>query len=220
MKQLIVYFDFISPYAWLAIGEAPQRLARFDVQLEFRPVVFSKLLDAAGLVGPVESDAKRPNAILDVMRCAQALGRKIEAPPEHPFRSIEALRTVCLFQDDPLQPQLVRALTDTAWEQGKDLTDIDLLAAVVAAVGLDPTDLEQRIAQPEVKNRLFAFTAEAIEAGAFGVPSFLLDGELFWGHDRIDQIERRLEGEPPPNPEKLREILDRPVRLRRKKLGR
>ena len=75
---------------------------RHAVDWEVRPLVYAALLDAHGLVGPVETSAKRRYTMGDVVRCAGELGLPVVGPPEHPFRSIEALRTLVLFREEPL----------------------------------------------------------------------------------------------------------------------
>ena len=115
-------------------------------------------------------------------------------PPEHPFRSLEALRAVCVFAEDPLAVRLVVALAHACWGEGRDLTDRSVIGEVVAGVGLDETALGDRIADPEAKRRLREHTEGALSAGVFGVPTFRYDGELFWGNDRMGQLAAWLAG--------------------------
>jgi 2-hydroxychromene-2-carboxylate isomerase len=167
------------------------------VRWELRPVVYAALLEDHGLVGPVETAAKRRYTIHDVARSARRLGLRLVGPPAHPFRSIEALRTLVLFRDDPRALRLAVALSDACWSGGRALTDLGVLSGVVSGVGLDAADLGERIAAGPIKEALRRSTDEALAQGVFGVPTFVLDGELFWGHDRMDQLAGRLSGEPP-----------------------
>jgi 2-hydroxychromene-2-carboxylate isomerase len=157
-------------------------------------VVYAALLDAHGLVGPAETEAKRRYTFEDVARSARRQGLTLSGPPAHPFRSIEALRTVLLFRETPEALALARALSDACWGKGRDLTDVRVLEETVAAVGLRADDLAARLGDPAVKEALRARTAEAIEQGVFGVPAFRLEGEIFWGHDRMDHLGERLSG--------------------------
>lgn len=210
MDRVRLYVDFVSPYAWLALTRVERLQREAPAAFELRPVVYAALLDHAGLVGPAESAVKRVYTFHDVARCAREAGRRFEGPPAHPFRSIEALRTACLFADGPQALPLAVALADAAWAEGSDLTDLAELERIVADRGLDASDLARRIAAPEIKARLRSFTEEAIACGVFGVPTFVYRGELFWGHDRIDALARRVGGEPPPQTDPVRSMLERP----------
>lgn len=210
MKPVDVYFDFISPYAYLAFEALPGLEARHQVSLRYRPIVFGAVLSARGLVGPVENEAKRRYTYVDVLRRARAQGVPFAGVPAHPFRSLEALRTVCLFAGDDRLGDLVRGIARAGWGEGRDLTQVETLAEVVASVGLDAGDLGQRIQAPEIKRALVEGTRGALQAGVFGVPTFGHDGELFWGHDRMNDLERRLAGEGPVDVGLIEDLLARP----------
>ena len=191
-------FDLISPYSWLALTRAAAFAEQHGVHWRLRPVVYGAILDATGLIGPGEQPAKRRAMAADVARWAHALGLRFTGPPAHPFRSLEALRTVCLFADDPRALALSRALAGACWEDGRDLTDPAVLADVVGSVGLDAGDLRARIGAPAIKARLRQNTDTALAAGVFGVPTFLVDGQLFWGQDRLAMLADHLAGRLPP----------------------
>ena len=164
------------------------------VDWQLRPVVYGALLSATGLVGPAEVQIKRRYTFRDITRTARMLGVPLVGPPEHPFRSLEALRTVCVFAQDPLALPLVVALAHACWGEGRDLTDLAAIGEVVAGVGLDNTALRDRIGEPAVKESLREHTDGALAAGVFGVPTFRYGDELFWGNDRLPQLVASLEG--------------------------
>ncbi len=194
MRTIPFYFDLVSPYSWLALRQVETFAAHHGVAFSPRPVVYAALLEAAGLVGPVESPTKRAYTFTDVVRCARRLGLPITGPPAHPFRSLQALRVACLFRREQGGLALCAALAHAAWGEGRDLEDPSVLAGVVEAAGLPAGKLEERCRTPEIKEDLRRLTAEAVAAGVFGVPTFVLDGELFWGHDRLDHLADRLSG--------------------------
>jgi 2-hydroxychromene-2-carboxylate isomerase len=196
-RRVRVYFDFVSPYSYLALTQLGAFGARHGVAWEPLPVFYAALLDASHLVGPAESLVKRRYTLTDVLRAAELLGVPLAGPPAHPFRSLEALRVATLFGDDPRALELDVALATACWAEGRDLTDWETLASIVEHAGFDAADLEARASAPAVKAALRDRTASAIEAGVFGVPTFALDGELFWGHDRMEHLAARLEGRLP-----------------------
>jgi 2-hydroxychromene-2-carboxylate isomerase len=213
------YFDFLSPYSALALLRAEAFAEEHAVRWHVRPVMLSAILDAAGLPGGAEVPAKRAFVAQDVARRASELGLEIVGPPELPFLSFDALRVATLFADDPRALALCVALTRAAWCEGRALTEPAVLADAVSSVGLDAEDLARRILDRAVKRRLRAFTDEAIAAGAFGVPTFAWEGELFWGQDRLDQLAGRLAGRIPPPRVQAEAFLAKPSGFDRRKLG-
>ncbi len=210
MKRVSLYFDFISPYVDLALHDVPEIEAAAGGPIECVPVVFGAILKETGLVGPVEVEAKRRYTFQDVLRRALSLGRSMVGPPSHPFVTLAALRTVCAFQGDERAPALVERLSRACWGEGRDLTDPAVIEAAVADVGLPTEQLKDRIKNPEMKNRLRANTARALEQGAFGIPTFELENELFWGHDRVPDLLDRLRGVAPPDAAHVASMVARP----------
>lgn len=192
------YVDFISPYTYLALAQARRFEREHGVRFEPRPVVYAKLLEATGLVGPAQVEVKRRYTFADILRCAHRQGVPLVGPPAHPFRSLEALRTVVLHREHPRVLDLVVALATACWAERRDLTDVAVIADVTTRAGFDASDLAARIAAPDVKDALAASTAEAIERGVFGVPTFAVDREMFWGHDRMAHLADYLAGRLPP----------------------
>lgn len=218
MRSIVLYFDFVSPYSWLALMQAATFAQRHGVTWDPRPVVYAKLLEFHGLIGPAETEAKRRYTFADISRCAELLGLHLEGPPAHPFRSLEALRVALVFREAPQRLQLCAGMAQACWGEGSDLTDPAVLRRCVRAAGLDDAQLEERIADPETKRRLALSTEEARRRGVFGVPTFALDAELFWGHDRLGQLAARLQGTLGPPGERLQRMLDRPFGVRRRRV--
>jgi len=195
------YLDFVSPYTWIALMRADAVAREQRIRWEMRPIVYSALLDAHGLVGPVERPAKRTYTFHDVARTAQHLGLRFEGPP---------VRTQFLFRDAPQAHRLATNLADTCWGQGRPLTDMGVIEEAVDEAGLEAMDLARRIAESEIKDGLREQTERALRLGIFGVPTFEFDGELFWGHDRMDQLVRRMQGIAPPAAKLAGPFLTRP----------
>jgi len=219
MRAVPFYFDFVSPYSWLALERAPLFAREHGIRFDPRPVVYAKLLEAHGLLGPAETDAKRRYTYFDVARCARRAGLRLEGPPAHPFRSLEALRVAVLYRNTPHAMDLAVALAHACWAEGRDLCDAAVLERTVDAVGLDAARLSDRAADPAVKRELQRLTEEALALGLFGVPSFVVDGDVFWGHDRIDQLAERLAGGRSLSSEEADRLLARPRAVVRRGTG-
>lgn len=205
-----LYFDFISPYSYLALTQVERFGDEHGIAWTVRPILYAAVLDRRGLIGPAEEPVKREYTTRDIVRAADRLAVPLVGPPEHPFNSLAALRTVCVFQDDPRALRLAVHLSSMCWGEGQPLTHPETLIAAVDECRLPASGLAERIASPEIKDRLLANTEESLEAGVFGVPTFVWKRELFWGHDRIEHLADRLAGRLGSPEERARAIAARP----------
>jgi 2-hydroxychromene-2-carboxylate isomerase len=174
----IWYFDIISPFAHIALMRLDEIRAHRPVVL--RPIVFGAVLKACGQLGPAEIASKRVHTYRLATHAAAAAGVPFRFPPAHPFNPLAMLRLLTALDGGEAA---VRAAFAQVWGQGRDANDSAVLAAVAEAAG-DP-DAMNRIGEQPVKDGLRAATEEAIAAGIFGVPSLLIDGEIFWGVDAM-----------------------------------
>jgi 2-hydroxychromene-2-carboxylate isomerase len=186
------HFDFISPYSYLALTQVESFGERHDIEWKVRPVLYAAILEATGLVGPAEQPIKRQYTARDIIRAADLVGVPIIGPPAHPFNPLMALRTVCLYQDDPRGLELAVGLASLCWGQGRPLTKYRVLEEALEAMGLKTADLATRVNASTTKAQLRANTTQALAAGVFGVPTFVWQGEIFWGHDRMNHLSDRL----------------------------
>lgn len=194
-SPLLFYFDFVSPYAYLAATQVPALAARHGRELTMVPVVFAKLLDAHGTVGPAEVPAKRIYVFKDAWRKARRLGLgPLVPPPSHPFNPLLALRVATLPMESAEKVRLVRALFDATWKSGSGVDTEERVVAAAASAGFDGAALVQNAQAPDNKERLKTATAEAVKLGIFGVPTLVVEGEIFWGIDGLELAEDLLAG--------------------------
>lgn len=208
-------FDFLSPYAYLAWTRIHSIAEAHGREVEPVPVVFGALLEAHGTLGPAEVDAKRRYLVRDVLRIARAWHVPIAPPRAIPFRSLTALRLATLPLDRSARRVLIDRLYAGAWARGEDLADRAVLAAIAAELGHDGEALLARAESAENKDALRRATEDAVAAGAFGVPTVLVGGEMFWGCDALPHLERWLAGERAVTPELLARWSEVPVGVRR-----
>lgn len=188
------YFDPVSPYAWLA-ANALDRIEAAGAQIVFQPVLFAALLNAHGNIGPAEVPAKRAYIFRDVMREAARAGLPFKGPPGHPFNPLQALRMCLAVTRQDERRRFALAVMSACWEHGQDVSDPAVLLKVADSCGLNGPALQAAAQQPAVKMQLQAETENAIADGVFGVPTFRVGAELFWGGDRIDALIRYLHGD-------------------------
>jgi 2-hydroxychromene-2-carboxylate isomerase len=176
------YFDFVSPYSYIAL----HRLEELPSPVAHRPVLFAGLLNRWGQKGPAEIPAKRRWTYRWCTWWAKGLGIPFRFPAAHPFNPLQHLR-LALACDS--RPEAVKRIFSSIWMSGEHADDPGRFAALCRELSIDPI----RLADPGVKDKLRKNTEEAAERGVFGVPSFVADGEVFWGADAIDFLKAFLE---------------------------
>ncbi len=192
------YFDFLSPYAYLAWRELPALSKVTNLDFKPTPVLFAAMLNQWGHKGPAEIPPKRVYVMKNALRLGHRLGHPIEPPPEHPFNPILPLRIAGL--DEPRQSDIIDALFRAVWNGGPGIADEIRVRQVLDKAGFDGPDLVHRAGQPLAKARLRENTDAAIAAGVFGVPTFVVEGELFWGVDSLPDVVAFAQGKDPVNP--------------------
>lgn len=191
MKQITCHFDFISPYAYLAFEELPRALQGVSHCVRYRPVLFAGLLKHHGQLGPAEIDGKRDWTYRQVLWLAHAHGIPMQMPASHPFNPLPLLRLAiaCDAQGEPNRhvcETIFRHVWCSGLVAGDPLRIEQLMQALQPA--RDPAD-------ESVKAQLKAHTDDAIARGLFGVPTFEVDGKLFWGFDSLPMLRAYLQGD-------------------------
>jgi 2-hydroxychromene-2-carboxylate isomerase len=177
--RVVWVYDVISPFAYLSLPRLKEFSGR--ATLEPRPVLFAALLDHFGQRGPAELSSKRRFTYRFVLWRARRLKLPMRLPPAHPFNPLAALRLIIAAGSDLRAAETV--LT-AAFRDGRDLGDPQVIEALAHELGV--TEPQAQLADPAVKARLRANTDWAIARGIFGVPTFVIGEEFFWGHDAID----------------------------------
>ena len=208
-KNIIFYYDSISPYAWLGWKYFQKIKNRKDVNIEVVPVLFAGLLNFHKNIGAAEIPAKRIAIFSDIIRKAELSHFKFKGPPSHPFNPLKSLR-VCLAFSDPKRIQYTDLLLSGVWEDGEDATSEDFLGGLISKCGEDPGKILKFSNDPKVKNQLRENTENCAKNNIFGVPTFEIGSHLFWGADQIPLIESYLDGKLDLKLDEIDEFLSRP----------
>ncbi|WP_299510329.1 2-hydroxychromene-2-carboxylate isomerase [uncultured Limnohabitans sp.] len=191
MKTIHFYFDFISPYAWLGFDALPQALQGISHRVVHKPVLFAAMLKHHGQLGPAEMPSKRDWTYRQVLWLARQQGTALQLPAMHPFNPLGLLRLAiaCGAQGQPSR-YVCEKIFRHVWCTGQDAADAERLPELAA--NLNPA---QDASAPSVKQALQAHSAEAIALGVFGVPTWVVDGRLFWGQDALPMLRAYLQGD-------------------------
>lgn len=205
------FFDYVSPYAYLAWTQLPALAERHGRTVEPLPVLFAGVLNTLGTTGPAEVKQKRFYIYKHTARLAHELGVPFAFPAAHPFNPLLALRVTAAVQDVEARRRLVSALYAAVWAGGGGLLQPEHVAEVVASVGLDAQALLAAAQTPAVKDQVRRNTEELLALDGFGVPTLVADGELFFGVDSLSHLERFLRGEDPLSREERERLRTLPV---------
>jgi 2-hydroxychromene-2-carboxylate isomerase len=175
------YFDFISPYAYLQLMDF-NRLPD-SLEIRYRPVLFAGLLGHWGQKGPAEIPGKRRQTNRQCQWMAERAGIPFKFPPAHPFNPLRPLR-LCIALGT--EPAVIGAIFEFIFAEGRDIESDDDWKTLAERLEID--DADALVSQPEVKSALRENTEEAIRRGVFGVPTFVVREELFWGSDMTDML--------------------------------
>ncbi len=191
-RDVILYIDFKSPFSYLAKDPARSLAEAFDLNLDWRPYPF----DIPQWFGDPEKRTeaewrKVRYAYMDVRRWANKRGLIIYGPKKA-FDSSLAAIGMLYAQRQSVFPAYADMVFERFFKRALDIEDREAMRAVLAEAGADASGFDA-FADGEGRNELVQIIAQAEEQGLFGVPTFIVDGELFWGYDRIDFLRLRLE---------------------------
>lgn len=174
MRKATWYFDFVSPFAYICLHRLKELPP--DLAIEYRPVLFAGILNHWGQKGPAELPTKRRYTYRWSHWWAKHLGIPLRFPAAHPFNPLHHLRLAIACGS---KPEAIEVIFDEVWTTGADASDAARFAALSKKLGIAEID-------QEAKDQLRKNTEEAVQRGVFGVPTFEVDGELFWGADSME----------------------------------
>src|SRR6185369_9581417 len=207
MKNAIWYFDFVSPFAYICLHRLKELPS--DLAIEYRPVLFAGLLNHWGQKGPAEMPSKRRYTYRWSHWWAHSLGIPLRYPAAHPFNPLHHLRLAIACGS---KPEAIRKIFDAVWSSGAEASDPGRFASLLKDLGVSKETLESA----EVKNSLRKNTDDAAQRGVFGVPTFEVDGELFWGADSIDFLKDFLKNPSVIKNQEMRRLDNLPVSAARR----
>jgi 2-hydroxychromene-2-carboxylate isomerase len=198
MKNVEFIFDFASPNAYLALKVLRDIVARTGASLTITPCLLGGIFKATGNQAPMIAFApvkgKMDYEMLETRRFIAKHGfTKFSMNPNFPINSIHAIRGLIAAQSAGVGEAYVDAVLSGFWEQGAMMGDMAVIAGVLDTAGLNGAALMEATARAEVKATLIANTESAVARGAFGVPTFFVGSDMFFGKERLGQVEEALQ---------------------------
>lgn len=195
-KSVEFLFDFGSPYTYLAYHQLPKIAQAAGAQVIWRPVLLGGIFQATGNKSPIEVPAKGRYAFIDLQRWAQAYGVSFQMNPHFPINTLALMRGAVAMQmrAEEAFHRYLAAIFSAMFEKPRNLNVPSELGGVLTEAGFDPHEFMELIGRQDIKDKLKANTDDAVARGVFGVPTFFVASEMFWGQDRLDFVAAALAG--------------------------
>jgi 2-hydroxychromene-2-carboxylate isomerase len=194
-RTLEFYFDYGSPYSYLADTQVEAIAGRAGAELVRKPMLLGGVFKSTGNHSPVELPAKSRWSAFDLPMWARHYGVPFNRNPHFPVNTLALMRGAAAAQLDGVFDRYHPAMFRAMWVDGRNLNDIKEVAAVLTAAGLDAQKFGSRIQEQDVKDRLKSTTDDAVARGVFGAPTMFVDDRMFFGNDRLAFVELALKGE-------------------------
>jgi 2-hydroxychromene-2-carboxylate isomerase len=196
-KTLELIFDFGSPNAYLCMKALPELLDRTGADLLITPCLLGGIFKATGNKAPMIQYADAPAKLayenLEMRRFIERHGlTKFRINPHFPVNTLTIMRGAVVAEDEGNLDDYVDAVNRAMWEDGLKMDDPDVIASFLSANGFYGAALLARTQEPEIKVKLVTNTEAAVARGVFGIPTFFVGNEMFFGKDRLVQVEEML----------------------------
>lgn len=195
-KSFEFLFDFGGPNSYLAHKLLPDLCVRTGAEVVYVPILLGGLFKLTNNQAPMlryaETPAKQRYEMLEFDRFVKAHAIPFKMNPRFPINSLYVMRGAIAAQRIGCFAPYVDAIMTAMWSDGADISDVDVVRDVLNKAGLDSSALLALAEDPEVKAELIANTEAAAKRGAFGVPTFFVGEDMFWGKERLAQIEEAL----------------------------
>ena len=196
-KTLELIFDFGSPNAYLTLKVLPELLDRTGADLVVTPCLLGGIFKATGNKAPMVQYAEAPAKLayehLEMRRFIEKHGlSRFRLNPHFPVNTLTIMRGAIVAGDEGTLDDYVEVVNRAMWEDGLKMDDPDVIVTYLSANGFDGPALLARTQEADIKAKLVANTEAAVTRGVFGIPTFFVGDEMFFGKDRLDQVEEAL----------------------------
>ena len=182
------YFDFVSPYSFLAHKEIRKIENKSAVKIRYKPVLLGGLHNLHGIKPPAFIPAKAKHMIRDCKLIAEKNNVKFKFNSYFPIRSLNLMRGVFVAEEDNFKSYYVDSIFDSIWQDGLNMNDDNIIFKVLKNLNINPKTFALRSTSASIKDTLRKKTSEAYEKGIFGAPTFVSNNKIFWGQDRIEFV--------------------------------
>ena len=186
IKPFDFYFDFVSPYSFLAHKEIRKIENKAEIKIKYKPVLLGGLHNLHGIKAPAFIPAKAKHMIRDCKLIAERNDVKFKFNSYFPIKSLNLMRGVLVAEEDNVKNYYIDNIFNTVWQDGLNMNDEIIIQKVLKNLNINPKTFFLRSTSSSIKDSLKKQTNEAYEKGIFGAPTFVSNNKIFWGQDRIE----------------------------------
>ena len=188
IKPFDFYFDFISPYSFLAHKEIIKIERKNSIKIKYKPILLGGLHNLHGIKAQAFIPAKAKHMIRDCKLIAEKNKIKFKFNSYFPIKSLNLMRGVFVAEEDNYKSHYIDSIFNAIWQDGLNMNDENVIQKVLKNLNINPKTFHLRSASSSIKDSLRKKTNEAYEKGIFGAPSFVSNNKIFWGQDRLEFV--------------------------------
>lgn len=193
-KTVKFYWDIGSTNSYFALRLLVPLTEKYDAKIDYRPFNLGHVFQSNNYVLMDEPKAKMRNRLADLNRWRDRYQLPFSMPDNFPIKTSRALKGAIAMRHWGLEPEYINAIFASYWENNEgSIGEYDTLAGIALDLGVRPTEFIERCELPETRQALIDSTTQAQDDGIFGAPTMVVDGEIYWGKDRMDFIETHLQ---------------------------
>ena len=186
IKPLEFYFDFISPYSFLAHKQIRKIENKEGIKVIYKPVLLGGLHNLHGIKAPAFIPAKAKHMVRDCKLIAEKNDIRFKFNAYFPIKTLNLMRGVLVAEEDNVKKYYIDNIFNTIWQDGLNMNDIIVIQKILQNLNINPKTFSLRINSSLIKDLLKKKTNEAHQKGVFGAPTFVVNNKIFWGQDRIE----------------------------------
>ena len=186
IKPFDFYFDFVSPYSFLAHKEINKIEKKIGIKIKYKPILLGGLHNLHGIKAPAFIPAKAKHMIRDCKLIAERNNVRFKFNSYFPIRSLNLMRGVLVAEEDNIKNYYIDTIFNTIWQDGINMNDDVIVHKILKNLNVNPKTFSLRTTSSLIKDSLRKKTNEAYEKGIFGAPTFVSNNKIFWGQDRIE----------------------------------
>ena len=187
-KSFEFYFDFISPYSFLAHKQIRKLEKKNSIKIKYKPILLGGLHNLHNIKAPAFIPAKAKFMIRDCKMIAEKNGVKFKFNSYFPIKTVNLMRGVFIAEEDDFKNFYIDNMFDSIWQNGFNMNDQNIVDKILKNIQVNPKTFFLRSTTQNIKEKLKNNTNEAYEKGIFGAPTFLINNKIFWGQDRLEFV--------------------------------
>ena len=188
IKSFDFYFDFISPYSFLAHKEIIKIEKKNSIKIKYKPILLGGLHNLHGIKAPAFIPAKAKHMIRDCKLIAEKNKIKFKFNSYFPIKSLNLMRGVIIAEEDDFQRFYIDKIFEAIWRDGLNMNDQNIVDKVIKNIEINPKTFFLRSSSQSIKTLLKKKTNDAFDKGIFGAPTFVINNKMFWGQDRLEFV--------------------------------